>query len=280
MKWYLRDFYIQYIDGVPLKLKKPFDLEFVHRYGAVFKVFDGQDSGNLCFGVEKDGRRYFVKFAGAPTAEYTGDITGAIERLKAAVPVYQDLTHPSLIRFVDAEKIGGGFAVVFDWVEGICAHPMYPADYQKFNCLPLETRLKIFEDILDFHSFVAEWGYTAVDFYDGSIMYDTANDKTVICDIDFYTKSNAYGSKFLWGHMQSASPEERADGVLIDEISNVYNMGETAFTLFIGRKSDRSRETWPLSDAQFNVAKRAARDDRSERQQSIRQLVEEWRAAG
>lgn len=28
------------------------------------KVFDDQDSGNICFGTEKDGQRYFIKFAG------------------------------------------------------------------------------------------------------------------------------------------------------------------------------------------------------------------------
>jgi len=61
----------QQIDGVRYKLKEPFDFSFISKYGKVFQVFDGQDSGNICFGVEKDGRRYFVKFAGAPTAEYT-----------------------------------------------------------------------------------------------------------------------------------------------------------------------------------------------------------------
>jgi serine/threonine-protein kinase len=64
---------------------------------------------------------------------------------------------------------------------------------------------------------------------------------------------------------------------VIDEISNVYNMGATAFCLFAD--SDRSREAWPLSDALYAVAKRATSDNRSERQQSIRALIEEWYAA-
>jgi serine/threonine-protein kinase len=77
--------------------------------------------------------------------------------------------------------------------------------------------------------------------------------------------------------MQSASPEERTDGAIIDEITNVYNMGETAFTLFIGRKSDRSREAWPLSDSLYDVVKKAVSDERNKRQQSIAQFIEEWR---
>lgn len=51
MKWYLKDFYIQYTDGIPYKLKAPFDFSFLSKYGKVFKVFDNQDSGNICFGV-------------------------------------------------------------------------------------------------------------------------------------------------------------------------------------------------------------------------------------
>ena len=55
---------MQCIDGIPFKLKSPFDFSFLSEYGRVFKVFDDQDSGNICFGTEKDGQRYFIKFAG------------------------------------------------------------------------------------------------------------------------------------------------------------------------------------------------------------------------
>lgn len=276
--WYLKNFYIQWTDGVPYKLKAPFDFSFLSKYGKVFKIFDGQDSGNICFGVADSDKRYFVKFAGAPTDEYTGTIESAVERLKAAVPPYQDLAHPALIRFIKAEEIGGGFAIVFDWVDAVCAHRMYPLDHKKFKQVPLESRVIIFEDILDFHRCVAEKGYTAVDFYDGSIMWDFGNEQTVICDIDFYTKEKAYGNKALWGHMiRTSSPEERVDGVLIDEISNVYNMGAIAFVLFAN--SDSSPEAWQLSPELYAVAKKAVSDERDKRQQSIKQLITEWRAA-
>ena len=265
----------QYIDGVPYNLKAPFDFSFLQKYGNVFKVFDGQDSGNICFGIGDGDIRYFVKFAGAPTAEYTGTIESAVERLKAAVAPYRDLAHPSLIHFIEAEEIGGGYAIAFDWVDAVCAHRMYPCDHQKFRRLPLEYHRVIFEDILDFHMHVAEKGYTAVDFYDGSIMWDIQNKHTVICDIDFYTKDKAYGNKGLWGHMlKTASPEERTDGVLIDEISNVYNMGAIAFVLLTD--GDHSPEKWPLDMALYDVVLRAASDVRDKRQQSIRDLVAEW----
>ena len=49
--WYLKDFYIQWIDGVPYRLKASFDFSFMSKYGEVFKAFDKQGSGNISFGV-------------------------------------------------------------------------------------------------------------------------------------------------------------------------------------------------------------------------------------
>lgn len=275
--WYLKDFYIQWIDGVPYKLKAPFDFSFLSRYGKVFKVFDDQGSGNICFGIEDGDSRYFVKFAGAPTKKYTSTAEGAIERLKAAVPAYQDLAHPTLIRLVKTEEIGGGFAVVFDWVDAVCMHKMYPNDHQRFKQLPLNTRLQIFKEILDFHAHAASKGYNAYDFYDASIMWDYINERAVICDIDFYSKSWYEGMAGLWNDSKFASPEECTNGAKIDEISTVYNMGGTAFALF--SNFDRSPEAWPFSPELYTVVKRAVSDERGKRQQSIGQLITEWRAA-
>jgi serine/threonine-protein kinase len=225
----------------------------------------------------KGGKRYFVKFAGAPTAQYNGETADAIVRLKETVPIYEALAHPSLIRFVRAEEIGGGFAMIFEWVDAICTHPMYPADYRAFRQLPIDVKKQIFGEIIEFMAFVAERGYVAIDFYDGSIMWDVVNNRTIICDIDFFQKSPYVGRVDLWGSSRFVSPEERTDGAVIDEITNVYTLGATAFCLFAD--SDRSSEAWTISDEQFAVVKRATSGDRNERQQSTRQLMDEWRAA-
>ena len=42
--------------------------EFADPAGRIFARFDEQDSGNVSFGVEAHGARYFVKTAGAPDA--------------------------------------------------------------------------------------------------------------------------------------------------------------------------------------------------------------------
>ena len=63
-------------------------------------------------------------------------------------------------------------------------------------------------------------------------------------------------------------------GAVIDEITNVYTLGATAFALF--GEYNRTRDKWQLSDELFEVATRAVNDDRTKRQQSIRQLIDEW----
>ena len=50
-----------FLEGVPCVLQESQDLSFLHRWGRVFRVFDQQDSGNLCFGLEQGAQRYFVK---------------------------------------------------------------------------------------------------------------------------------------------------------------------------------------------------------------------------
>ena len=74
------------------------------------------------------------------------------------------------------------------------------------------------------------------------------------------------------------SPEECRVGGLVDEVSNVYTMGATAFVFFA--EEQQSREKWTLSGKLYEVAKKAVSIKRSQRQQSIRAFLEEWKAAG
>ena len=259
-------------------MKSAFDFGFMKEYGTVFKIYDDQDSGNICFGTERDGQRYFVKFAGAPTEQYSGDPADAIARLKKTLPIYSELKHKNLIDLVEAKEIGGGFAMVFKWADGDCMGRMYPAAHRRFMQLPLNARLAVFSDILSFFEYVASQNYVAIDFYDGSIMYDFENGKTTICDIDLFRKQPCInGMGRMWGSSRFQSPEEYQLGAVIDEITNVYTLGATAFALF--GEYNRTRAKWQLSDKLFEIATRAVSDDRINRQQSIRQLTEEWEAA-
>lgn len=273
-----KDDYLQYIDNLPYKLKAPFDFGFISRYGKVFQIFDDQDSGNICFGTKKNGEKFFIKFAGAPTEPYDGTAAETIARLQASLPVYKDLKHRCLIEFVKAEEIGGGFAMVFKWAKGDCMGRMYPAAHNRFMQLPVEEKCRVFRDILDFLCYVVRNGYVAIDFYDGSILYDFENHRTTICDIDFFRKQpcqNDMGR--MWGSALFQSPEEYRLHADIDEITNVYTAGAMAFALF--GNYNRTREAWRLSDAAFHVAAKAVSDNREARYQSLQELSEAWERA-
>ena len=85
--------------------------------------------------------------------------------------------------------------------------------------LPLDEKLHIYENVIDFLIDIVAMGYVAIDFYDGSIMYDTSRKVVTICDIDFFRKSptvNDMGR--MWGSSRFMSPEEYKYGEKIDEI--------------------------------------------------------------
>lgn len=266
---------IQKIDAIEFKMKAEFDFSFLSEYGKVFKVFDDQDSGNICFGTEKDEQKYFIKFAGAKTAEYDGEPCDAVSRLKATVPIYENLRHKNLIEYMDSKEIGNGFAMIFKWVDGECMGRMYPESHRKFMSLSNNTRLKVFADILDIMKYIAEQNFVAIDFYDGSIMCDFENQKTIICDIDFFRKSPAVNDMGrMWGSSIFMSPEEFEKGAVLDEITNVYTLGAMAFALFGNYK--RNFENWSLNKNLYNVAVKATSDNRDSRYQSVEKLIDEW----
>jgi len=227
---------IQQIDGVEYRLQSSYDFSFLSKYGKVFKAFDQQGSGNISFGVEKDNKRYFVKFAGAPIRNYFAHPEGgaintenAIDRLKYAVKLYRELEHTSLIKLLYAEEIGGGFASIYEYTEAIGIEPLNSPDYIWFMEMPVQKKMKAFEEIVEFHIYVAAKGYVALDFYDGSILYDYEKEKVIICDIDTYQKSPYIGPLGLMGSLRYVSPEECAKDTVMDEITDAYTMDTTAF---------------------------------------------------
>lgn len=278
------------LDQVTFQLQEEHDFNWLKEIGTVFTVFDQQDSGNISFGVERDHQRFFIKYAGAKTAEFTGNPEDAIERLKEAIPTYQTLEHPNLIKMVDYFYTENGLALVFEWFNGECLHSHWlyggmekytnpKSPYYRFKKLDVEKRLKAVDTILSFHAHMESKQYVAVDFYDGSILYDFENDITKICDIDFYRKSpsvNDLGD--FWGSTRFKSPEEYKLGAPIDSVTNVYNLGAVIFGL-IGGEMDRSFSKWDESQELYEVALKAVEEERSKRYISINELYDVWKKA-
>ena len=280
---------LQY-DRIPIRLCHVHDFSFLRDIGEVFCVFDEQDSGNICFGVANGTERFFVKYAGAATIAYQGVPEDAVVRLKNAMPVYQALQHPHLVELHEHFAVGEGYAAVFSWFPGECLHSHWAFTAQeKFTHphspsfmhkqLPLARRLDSLETIFAFHAFVRQQGYVAIDFYDGSILYDFTQHVTKICDIDCYSGhpyTNLMGR--MWGSTRFMTPEEFAFGAVIDEVTNVFTLGATAFVL-LGGERDRSFAVWDGSAALYEVALKAVNLDRSQRYPSITAFRQAWNEA-
>lgn len=293
------------LDNVEFELKEYHDFSWLHKLGTVFSVYYNQDSGNLLFGVEKDGVKKFVKYAGAKTTiEYEGTPEDAITRLEKAVIIYENIKHPNLIKFEQAIKCPEGIATVFEWFDGRGMHEAWtfnkcgklePASpYYQYLHLPVEKRLQSMSAIFEFLTYVESIGYVAVDFYDGSIMYDFNRDVTKICDIDFFKKKPAIidiGENF-WGSKRFKSPEEYILGAKIDGDTNAFTLGAIIFHFF-GNYSDSevgqmyqnnaffacSLENWTLSKQLYDVVLKAVEKDRSKRYSSMTEFFNSWNKA-
>ena len=278
------------IDGVSFELNEKHNFDWIHSLGKVFCVFDQQDSGNIGFGVDKDGEKKFIKYAGARTVRYSGEPEDAVERLKQSVDLYKKLSHPVLIKLENHFQIGKGYALVFEWFKGENLHPHWefppPLKYNhpqspfyRFKQLTINDRLQSINSIFDFHVHVEFKDFVAVDFYDGSILYDFGSKSTKICDIDVYQKKpfiNTMGR--LWGSSRFMSPEEFQMGAVIDERTNVFNMGALAFSL-LGGEMDRSLSKWEAGRPLYEVALKANEKDRRKRYSSVSEFYSAWESA-
>ncbi|MDF2669897.1 MAG: kinase domain protein [Paenibacillus sp.] len=274
-------------DDVNFKLKEDHAFDWLRKLGRTFAVFDQQDSGNISFGVERDGEKLFVKYAGARTLRYEGEPEASIERLKLAMPLYESLRHPNLVNLVEHYEVGAGYVGVFEWFEGETLHPFTafppPAKYThpdspfyRFRQLSLELRLAALDSIFTFHRFVEARNYVAVDFYDGSILYDFKTNATRICDIDCYEQKPFFNHMGrLWGSSRFMSPEEFVLGAAIDGRTNVFNMGAMAFCL-VGGERDRDYSSWEAGRDKYEVALRAVELVRDLRYASVAEFCEAW----
>jgi len=292
----------QVIDDVSFDMKEAHDFTFLNKYGKVFCVFAQNDSGNISFGVDNGRQKYFIKVAGAKTTGSCRSTAEAIDALKTAIPLYSDLAHPKLIHLVEHFKHDDLYAAVFEWAEGDClfdhwnfefynANPHILPPRKRFKILPREKKLNAFCSILDFLLFVESNGYVAVDFYDGSIMYDFERDAVTICDIDFFRKRpliNDMGEEY-WGTKRLKAPEEYMLGAEIDTVTNVFTFGALLMHFFGCFSDDEMKEmykrnaffpcryeTWELSEASYKIALRAVCNERSRRYDSMKSFYQEW----
>lgn len=276
------------LDSVTFELQEPHNFDWLKDLGKVFCVFDQQDSGNICFGLVNNDKNLFVKYAGAKPIEFSGNPNDAITRLREAIYLYKELEHPHLIKLIQHFSLENGYTAVFEWFEGECLHSHWAfagkakythpdSPFYRFTQLPVSKRLKALDVVISFFEIVESKGFVAVDFYDGSILYDFVNDETKICDIDFYRKKPTFNDmgEHFWGPVRSKAPEEFILGAPIDSKTNVFTLGAIAFGL-LGGEMDHSYSKWDSRKEYYDIALRAVNPDRELRYVNVAEFKEEW----
>lgn len=239
------------LDGVCFSLKSEHDFSWLKSLGTVFAVFSQNDSGNISFGVNSGREKYFVKAAGLNTLESSVTTAEAIETLRSAAVIYENIKHPNLIELVKHCRVDDIYIAVFKWAEGDCLFDYWNfekyqgnsqiiAPAERFKRLPTERRIKSADILFSFLDKTSKSGYAAVDFYDGSIMYDFSNNTTTICDIDFFRKKPTFNDigEDYWGTKRLKAPEEYILNAVIDEVTNVYTLGALLFNNYFGNYTE------------------------------------------
>jgi serine/threonine-protein kinase len=249
--------------------------------GDVFAEYGAatQDSGNVSYGVQVAGQRYFVKTAGrvddpVPPLGHRE----RVELLRNAVRVAASCAHPALSRLRRVIESPEGPLLVYDWFDGELLHvPRARRDdpassLQRFRRQPVAAIERCLATIFDLHAELARAGWVAVDFYDGCMMYDFASGALRIVDLDTYHRGpfhNQMGR--MWGSTRFMAPEEHERGALIDEQTTVFTMGRTAFVLLGEPPAFRG------SPRQLEVATRACQPDPASRHDSVAAFAAAWR---
>ena len=136
--------------------------------GRIFAVFDErtQDSGNISYGLEMDGRRYFVKTAGQPEIDASYyDHSKRINELRNAVGVAESSDHRALPKLIQVIESSTGPMLFYEWVEG----DLVRSALDRIRQLPCNEVVDLLTEIYHLHVELAGRGWIAVDFYDSSL---------------------------------------------------------------------------------------------------------------
>lgn len=255
--------------------------------GEVFAVFgeQTQDSGNISYGVRVGGERFFVKTAGRPDdpRPYSPHPI-RVALLRNAACLSGGCDHPALPRLYNVIESPDGPLLVYEWVDGELLgvsrerrdDPHSP--HQRFRRLPPEEILQALDVIFEVHHRLARLGWIAVDFYDGSLIYDFERGQVHLVDLDNYCQgpfTNEMGRMF--GSTRFMAPEEFQLGAPIDERTNVFTMGRTV-SVFLS-DGTLNREAFRGTDPLYEVMRRACREGRDERFESMAAFCAAWAGA-
>jgi serine/threonine-protein kinase len=235
---------------------------YLDHLGTIFARFaaDTQDSGNIAYGVETADARYFVKTAGDPadTAPYL-DFDGRVALLRNAVELARSVVHPLLPTLHAVIESPGGPLLVYDWRDG--EHLGTDRDdpssaHQRFRALPVPEICAALDALYDLHARLDEAGWVEGDFYDGALLYDFAECRLTVVDLDSYHRGpyrNDMGRMF--GARRFMASEQFSLGAPIDTRTTAFVLARAALVFLSDTTLDRS--AFRGSDAQYAALQEA-----------------------
>lgn len=251
--------------------------DFLASNANIFATFDHrtQDSGNISYGVEIDGKRYFVKTPGIVDDRKPFDHPSRVEALRNAVKIAASCDHPALPPLHHVMESSNGPMLFYDWVEG----ELVRNALRQVKSLPVGEILDLLDDVYDLHVELAKRGWIANDFYDGSMIYDFHRRQLHAVDLDTYHLgpfTNHMGR--IFGSGRFMAPEEFQLGATIDERTTVFTLGRTAVVLL----SDNSLDRKPFrgSDSQYEIMLQACSESPDTRFQTVTEFRDAWLQSG
>jgi len=223
---------------------------WIKTLGTTFARFGAhtQDSGNISYGVDVDGTRFFLKTAGDPAdqAPYL-DFDARQGLLRNAAELAKTIHHPLLPAFHGLIESPGGPVLVYDWRDG--EHLGTARDqrenpetaYQRFRALPADEILAALDQLFDLHAHLTAAGWVEGDFYDGALLYDFTQHRLTMIDPDSYHLGpyrNDMGRMF--GASRFMAPEEFSLGAPIDDRTTAYVMARAALVFLSDGTLDRT----------------------------------------
>ncbi|NIK60269.1 serine/threonine protein kinase [Kribbella shirazensis] len=206
-------------------------LTYLDQLGTIFTRFGTQDSGNISYGVQADGARYFVKTAGDPTdSRPYVDFDGRVALLRTAAELARSVTHHTMPGLHTVVESPAGPLLVYEWRDGDLLGE--PAARERFQALPTEEILAALHALYELHAALDAAGWVEGDFYDGAMLYDFDARRLTVMDLDTYHRGpyrNTMGRMF--GSSRFMAPEEHALGAPIDSRTTAYVMARTALVL-------------------------------------------------
>ncbi|MET9272552.1 hypothetical protein [Kribbella sp. NPDC003557] len=205
---------------------------YLDQLGTIFARFTTQDSGNISYGVESAGTRYFVKTAGDPadTQPYL-DFDGRVALLRTAAELVRSVSHPTLPRLHAVIESPAGPLLVYDWRDGDLLHD--PVTRERFRALPAAEILAALDALYELHAALDAAGWVEGDFYDGAMMYDFATRRLTVMDLDMYHRGphhNTMGRMF--GSERFMAPEQLTLGAPVDTRTTAYVMAAPPWSCY------------------------------------------------